>query len=338
MATYVFGGWQLSDLTLTGPDPFASNALADSDAVGVSTFTIAPSASFIMLDVTDDEANFHDADSGQDLLLGESFNGQTWPAGTSIETEYSYIVRPAGSTDPADNITIYALEFNGDVVGIAATGQLLKGQVYEIVAIDSQDPTVAYSALAVCFAEGTLIATKQGPVPVQALREGMRVQTADNGYQPVLWTGQWRVNGRGRNAPVRIAAGALGNERMLEVSAQHRLAITPRDGPLSREELLLPAKALLGMPGIALAPRPKVQWHHILCETHEIVFAEGARAETFLAGPQALRQVNPATATDLEQRLNGLRPPVPARPILPPGKLRRMAQHRSAARLLGFAE
>lgn len=336
MAVYSFAGWQLSDIVVSGPDPFSSNATANSDAVGVSSFTISPSASFVTLDISDDEANFHDGDSGQNLATSETFNGQSWPAGTSVETEYSYIIRPAGSLDPADNILIYSLEFNGDVIGIASSERLFAGQSYDIIAIDSQDPTVAYSAMAVCFAEGTLIATRRGPVPVERLRLGDAVLSSDNGYRELQWIGRWRVNGRGANAPVRIAAGVLGNDRRLEVSGQHRLVIRPQAGPYRGEEILTPAKALVGLTGVTLAPRPRVLWLHLMFDRHEIIFAEGARAESLLPGPQALAAMERTQARDLDALLGALPAPLaPARAIVPPGQMRRIAKRHSSARILG---
>ncbi|WP_406870678.1 Hint domain-containing protein [Thioclava sp. 'Guangxiensis'] len=320
-----FGAWQLSDLAITGPDPFASNATAESDAVGATSFTISPSAAVQQVQLNDNDASFEDADSGQQLASGAVFDGVSWAAGDSVETEYSYIIRPSGSTDPADNITIYVLEYEGQVHGIASSERLFAGQSYDIVAIDSNDPVVAYSSMAICFAAGSLIATKQGPMPVDRLREGMRVQTMDNGYQPLRWSGRWLVNGRGANAPVRFATGVLGNSRPLLLSGQHRVLVRPERGPLKGEEIPVAARALVGQPGISRAPCDRIHWVHLLFESHEVLFAEDARAESLLPGPSALGAVGPDTARFLREiRDADPMSTLPARPIVPTGKAARI--------------
>ncbi|WP_339107815.1 Hint domain-containing protein [Thioclava sp. GXIMD4216] len=320
-----FGAWQISDLVITGPDPFASNATAETDAPGATSFVISPSADLQLVDLVDDDASFEDADGGQALAAATTFDGVAWDAGDGVETEYSYIIRPSGSSDPADNITIYVLEYQGQVHGIASTERLFAGQSYDIVGIDSNDPVIAYSAMAICFAAGSLVATKQGPVPVEKLREGMRIQTVDNGYRPLEWAGRWLVNGRGANAPVRFETGVIGNTRPLFLSGQHRVLMRPERGPLQGEEILVAARALVGQPGITRAECDRIQWVHLLFERHEVVFAEDARTESLLPGPAALSCVGPETARYLQATREadpfGM---LPARPIVPTGKAQRM--------------
>ena len=327
----IFGAWQLSDLNVSGPDPFAYNASANAYAPGNSSFTIAPTAKMQMIDLDDDDAFLSDGDGDQELRAAITFDGVGYGTGSAgdVQTEYSYIIRPSGADDTSETITLHVLKFEGDVHGIASTARLLPGQSYDIVAIESHYPSLAYSSMAVCFARGTRIATKQGPVAVEDLRPGMRVQTADNGYRALLWTGRWRMHGRAENAPVHIAQGALGNDRALEVSAQHRMVVRPTQGGLRGQELLLPAKALVGLPGITRPPRPRIEWLHLLFERHEIVFAEGARAESLLPGPQALRGIAPDQAAELRS-LSAQNPftTLPARAILPPGQARRLSRRR----------
>ncbi|WP_223639180.1 Hint domain-containing protein [Rhodobacter sp. TJ_12] len=328
-----FGAWQLSDITVTGPDPFGSDATANAASVGATTLTIDPAATLRFVTLSDDDPIFEDADGDQELVAPMVFDGVSYGSGAAgeVETEYSYVVRPVGSSDPADNITIYVLEFEGHVHGIASSERLLAGQSYEIVAIQSDDPAVAYSAMAVCFAAGTLIATRRGPKPVETLQPGDKLQTSDNGYRPVDWIGRWRVNGRGPSAPVRIATGVLGNDRPLFLSGQHRVLLRPTTGPLAGEEVLVAAKSLVGLPGIVRLPCPRIEWVHIMLPAHEVIFAENTRAESLLLGPQALLMMEPTQAQDLRRAL-GQEPllGLPARPIVPPNKVGRMIlQHRA---------
>ncbi|MEZ5913440.1 MAG: Hint domain-containing protein [Paracoccaceae bacterium] len=66
-----------------------------------------------------------------------------------------------------------------------------------------------------CFLRGTRILTPEGEVAIEDLRAGSFVETVDHGSQPVRWIGSRRAGGIGPYAPVRIAAGMLGNSRDL---------------------------------------------------------------------------------------------------------------------------
>ncbi len=133
-----------------------------------------------------------------------------------------------------------------------------------------------------CFLEGTLIATPEGEVPVEALAIGGLVTTLDGSARPVRWIGRRTIATRfadpRRQLPVRIAAGALGGglpRRDLLVSPDHALLL---DG------LLVQAGALAGQPGIATAQDlpERVTYYHIELADHALVLAEGAAAETFV--------------------------------------------------------
>src|SRR5690606_6300515 len=85
----------------------------------------------------------------------------------------------------------------------------------------------------ICFCRGTLIATRNGEVPVEKLRLGDEVLTLDHGYQPIRWLGSRKLSAlalRARPAlrPVEIRDGALGAglpTRDLRLSPQHRVLL-----------------------------------------------------------------------------------------------------------------
>lgn len=115
-----FLGWAHSDLITTGPDPFDSNASANSSSVGNSTITISCSATPTVIEMTDGDSEFSDGDSDQRYQGPADFNGGSgYDVRDRIETEYSYIICPQGQSDPADNVTIYMLEIDADGQGIA---------------------------------------------------------------------------------------------------------------------------------------------------------------------------------------------------------------------------
>ena len=139
--------------------------------------------------------------------------------------------------------------------------------------------------LFVCFAAGTRILTATGEVPVEQLQPGDRVVTlAGRGLpvKPVLWVGRRHVVLAGRAdaaevAPIRIKAGALGSnvpQRDLLVSPDHCLHL---DGALVPARLLVNGQSVVAELGMA-----EVTWYHVELETHEVLVAEGAAAESWL--------------------------------------------------------
>ena len=77
----------------------------------------------------------------------------------------------------------------------------------------------------VCFTRGTLIKTDQGERPIEELAAGDMVLTMDHGYQPIRWIGSSKRAATGDLAPILIRKGALGNDRDLRVSPQHRMLL-----------------------------------------------------------------------------------------------------------------
>lgn len=159
-----------------------------------------------------------------------------------------------------------------------------------------------------CFASGSLIETESGPRPVESLRPGDRVITADGSAKPLVWAyrstqSPQALRRNPRLRPVRILAGALGAglpHRDLLVSRQHRILVRSRivERMFGTREVLVAAIRLTALPGIFVDESVKqVDYVHLLFERHEIVFAEGVEAESLLAGPHALEAL-PGPARD----------------------------------------
>lgn len=185
----------------------------------------------------------------------------------------------------------------------------------------------------VCFAAGTMILTDRGERPVEHLRPGDRVLTADRGWQPLRWTGRRRVEGRGSAAPVRIAAGALGNSRVLRVSQQHRMLLRGWQAELlsGLSEVLAPAHALVNGSTIRLEPCPRVTYVHLLFDRHEVIYAEGIASESFHPGAWGLSVLDQPTRAELLGLFPELadRPAAygpTARPVMNPAETRALAR------------
>ncbi|MFU1477013.1 Hint domain-containing protein [Roseovarius sp. C7] len=171
-----------------------------------------------------------------------------------------------------------------------------------------------------CFVSGTLLETPSGPRLVEKLGVGDTVLTSDGTAEEIQWIGRSRVPARGKLAPIRIAAGALGGglpRRDLWVSRQHRMVLRSAsvEALLGHAEALVPAIKLTGMPGVAVDHSfDHVTYHHLLLRTHEIILAEGAETESLLLGPYAIATMGPEAREELEQIFPRLfEPGTPAR-------------------------
>ena len=150
--------------------------------------------------------------------------------------------------------------------------------------VEGQEVTYSATPLAIpCFLRGTLIATEEGEIPVEDLAIGTPVKTMDGCFKPVTWVGKRSylrlftpLNRRNAVMPIRIAAGALADgvpARDLHVSPKHALLL---DGHLIAPELLVNGTT------IARMDLERVDYFHVKLEAHDVIFAEGTPAETYV--------------------------------------------------------
>ena len=152
----------------------------------------------------------------------------------------------------------------------------------------------------VCFCRKTRVLTPSGEQEIETLAVGDEVITAEDGARKVVWIGERTLSTAQLVAsphlrPVRIRAGALGEgvpRTDLLVSPQHRLLAVSKiaERMFGQREIFIPAIKLVGTAGIeeeiSFAP---VCYVHILLEKHQVIFANGAPAESLHTGPNALR-------------------------------------------------
>lgn len=163
------------------------------------------------------------------------------------------------------------------------TLQLDTGESYSGVTwLTNPDGSDGTDVTPACFARGTLILTPDGEVLVEELAIGDLVVTPSGEARPIRWIGQRAYDGRfiaGNRAvlPIRIEAGALADgmpARDLFVSPEHALVI---DG------LFLPARLLVNGSTIHQVDAiDRLEYFHIEADGHDVIFAEGAAAETFV--------------------------------------------------------
>ncbi len=157
----------------------------------------------------------------------------------------------------------------------------------------------------VCFVAGTLIATPNGPSPVESLRPGQEVIAASDRHCPILWVGERTLLGVGTSAPVIFEAGTIGNNRRLAVSQNHRIMLASPWSELyfAEHEVFVPAKALVNGTSIYTETRRQVSYHHILLPTHEVLLAEGAPCESLFLGDVALARLSGEAKAEVAQYL-----------------------------------
>ncbi len=134
-----------------------------------------------------------------------------------------------------------------------------------------------------CFASGTRIMTRDGPVPVEQLQVGQQAITA-TALQPtaeIIWLGHRRVDCRQHPRPydvwpVRVRPDAFGAGMPaadLYLSPDHAVFV---DG------VLIPIRYLINGASIVQEARDSVTYWHVELAQHDVILAEGLACETYL--------------------------------------------------------
>lgn len=200
---------------------------------------------------------------------------------------------------------MYLVEVNGTAVGYIVSEPLFAGTdyVYSIAnVIPSTAPdTTDEDALTdvPCFAKGVMILTDTGQVPVEDLRVGDMIHTAQNGLQAIRWIGSTHVSStalknRPNLRPIHIRAGAFGPNqpcRDMHVSRQHRFVVASKivQRMFDVDAVMVGAIKCTALPDIEIDETvQEVTYFHILLDRHEVIFAEGVPTESLYTGPQGL--------------------------------------------------
>jgi hypothetical protein len=144
----------------------------------------------------------------------------------------------------------------------------------------ARDSTTAVVATAICFCAGTLIATPAGDVPVENLEPGDSVLTWSGLPRRVVWIGSGKVMvARGRRSaatPVILRKGALA-----ENVPHHDLHVT-KGHSFYLDEVLIPVEFLINHRTILWDDwAQEVTIYHVELETHDVLLANGAPAESY---------------------------------------------------------
>lgn len=177
------------------------------------------------------------------------------------------------------------------------------------------------------FARGTLVATLDGPVAIEDLSPGMRVQTGRHGPCPVLWIGSMTLVpdamdlSEDSRRMTRIMADALGMGRPLAdfmVGPGARLLTRPAGlrGKSSGEQVLTPARHVAdGVQIIDILPPRPLALYHLCLRDHDTILAQGLEAETYHPGPDPDRTLGPALMEQFMGLFPHLRKPADFGPL-----------------------
>jgi Hint domain len=133
-----------------------------------------------------------------------------------------------------------------------------------------------------CFTAGTRIRTCAGEVAVERLSVGDRLPTLLRGEnERVIWIGCRRVDCARHPQPekvwpVRVSAHAFGLGM-----PQRDLLLSPDHAVLVRD-VLVPVRYLVNGVTIVQTPRPDITYYHVELAQHDVIWAEGLPAESYL--------------------------------------------------------
>lgn len=263
-----------------------------------------------LLAINDDDGNFEDAyvetGGAQTLASDVVINGVPFTAGSVVENEFSLL--------DSDGNEVWIVRIAGVNVGFSyPSGNAPPTNFVGVTGRDG-DPgdsddgvgTIEPYQDLICFTPGTMIATPDGPVAVEALRVGDAVLTLDAGPQPVRWLSCRRVALRDTAhrdaAPIQIRAGTLGHgvpAADMVVSPQHRF-VFHRAGRVRPAGVFVPAKALTVLPGVrVMKGKRRVDYTHFALDRHHVVWANGAQSESCHLGIDMLRLLSKPTRDEV---------------------------------------
>ena len=211
------------------------------------------------------------------LFTGGSAVSTTVSSGGTIDVTYLSYVSGGSASVGASGLLTVSMGGHSYAQQLASADAKAKFNV----AKDAASGTLLIATVVPCYAAGTFLLTDRGEVAIEHLRVGDRVRSAFGGSVPVVWIGRRYIDCRRHPRPravwpVRIRAGAFGNGRPgrdLRLSPDHCLYLN---------EVLIPIRCLIDGAAIAQQPADDITYFHLELPRHDVVYAEGLPAESYL--------------------------------------------------------
>lgn len=131
---------------------------------------------------------------------------------------------------------------------------------------------------------GAFVATTDGLRPIEAVRAGDLVLTADGDTAQVRWTGAVTVPARGRQAPLLMRAPYHGLNSDLVIAPDQRIAVAGSEIEylFGEERVAVAARHLLGRHSTEAlrGAGPLVTYHQLLLDRHAVMVINGAPVES----------------------------------------------------------
>jgi hypothetical protein len=174
-----------------------------------------------------------------------------------------------------DNNTVFGLTGSQLSTGPAA----VSGTIF-LTAEPALETSHPFAVQAICFCTGTLILTPDGEKPVETLRAGGAVLTHAGEIRRIVWIGAGRV--RTTRHRRTAATPAIVRKNALADGVPHRDLRVTKGHAFWLDEVLIPVEFLINHRSILWDDHAQeVSIHHIELETHDVLVANGAPAESY---------------------------------------------------------
>ena len=174
------------------------------------------------------------------------------------------------------------------------------GNLTEVVQRAPSHP--AFESAFCALARGTIMATEEGPIAIEDLVPGIKVETRDAGFQPLQWIGTTILSAQTplSHMPARlfrVPVDAFGPSRPMPdlMLAPHAHLLHRSDkfrSVVNEDAALTPITAFEdGYSVIRVAPVSPVSVYHLAFKDHHILRANGLEIESFHPGHDMMSRV-----------------------------------------------
>ncbi len=262
---------------------------------------------------------FDEAQSNQTLKDPVTFDGVSYNSGQIVTPTYTLVFEGSDGNEYIMTSFNFSANTNLEVPDAVFWEGNIPPPNTVLTVTAEINPTGStsrdYDDFVACFCAGTLIETHAGPKRVEDLTAQDRLLSQRNCFETIVLVCRRAIlpselDANPKLRPVVISKGALGNGlpvQDLRVSRQHRLYVS---SPICQrmfgaDEVLVSATQLTQLPGIYVdTDVSEVTYFHVLLDKHDVIFANGAPAESLYLGGNAVD----ALSADAREEIHAIFP------------------------------